>query len=95
MSIGWPVPSLAALVAVVEAISNNSTVVRLDIGDRGMNQVSFDNMRNMTYWWNGKEEKIKELLSYALTKNTSIKKIHLKECTSPCIFHFVDLAKHC
>ena len=42
-----------------------------------------------------RRKKIKELLSYALVKNTSIKKIHLKQSSSPCIFQFVNLVKHC
>ena len=70
VSISWPLPSNGALEAVVKAISYNSTVVRLDIGDKDMDLLPFHNLKNIPVWWNGKEEKIKELLSFALARTT-------------------------
>ena len=55
--ISWPLPSKSALEEVVEAISCNYTVERLDIRDGDIDLLSML-WNNMQPWWNGREEKI-------------------------------------
>ena len=65
--IGWPLPNeTAALVAVVQALSCNTTVERLDIrqGDENLYPDILEDP-----WWYGRQEVITELLISALEKH--------------------------
>ena len=95
VSIGWPLPRESALEALVEAISFNNTVPRLDIRDGDKNFLPGPwPWLNKDPWWDGREEVITELLKSALENNTSIKEIHLKNVYAIYINQFVDIAKH-
>ena len=60
-------PSEAALEAVVQALSCNTTIERLDIreGDRNIYP---DPRDNEAPWWDGREQVIMELIISALEK---------------------------
>jgi hypothetical protein len=87
-------PTEYALEAVVQALSCNTTVERLDIREGDSNLYLEPTEMFEDPWWYGREQVIMELIISGLEKNTSIKEIHLKGIQDINIYQFVNIAKY-